>query len=60
MSTTNRDLPNLPEQRAAEDAERVCEDHRPRLLRWLLPTSCASSVPLTGMQEARIKLVAYH
>jgi len=35
-------------------------DHRPRFLRWLLPTSCSSGVPLDGMQQAELKLIAYH
>ncbi len=35
-------------------------DQRPRFLRWLLPTACSSAVPLTGMQQAQLKLIAYH
>ncbi len=35
-------------------------DRRPRAMRWLLPMSCSSAVPLTGVQQARLKLVAYH
>ena len=56
-------LTGVPAQRtplAESGPEQVCEDHRPRFLRWLLPTSCASAVPLDHMQEARLKMVAYH
>jgi hypothetical protein len=30
------------------------------MLRWLLPTACSSAVPLDGMQQAELKLIAYH
>lgn len=36
------------------------QDHRPRFLRWLLPTACASAVPLDHGQQAELKLIAYH
>jgi hypothetical protein len=35
-------------------------DRRPRALRWLLPMACSTAVPLTGQQQARLKLIAYH
>lgn len=35
-------------------------DHRPRFLRWLLPTACASAVPLNHRQQAQLKFIAYH
>ena len=35
-------------------------DRRPRFLRWLLPTACATSAPLDGQQQAELKLIAYH
>jgi hypothetical protein len=54
-------LAGVPTQRTAPQAEtRTVEDHRPRYLRWLLPTSCASAVPLGHMEEARMKFIAYH
>jgi hypothetical protein len=35
-------------------------DRRPRFLRWLLPTACATAAPLDGQQQAELKLIAYH
>lgn len=50
---------NVPGPRAAAPIESV-EDRRPRLLRWILPTACSSAVPLTGMQQAELKMIAFH
>lgn len=53
----------LPRQRTApavESDQAPMEDHRPRYLRWLLPTSFASAVPLDHGQEARLKFIALH
>ena len=51
-----------PSPRTANDSETGVEvaDRRPRFLRWLLPFACASSAPLTGQQQAELKLIAYH
>lgn len=52
----------VPGPRAAAPIEELpaAPDRRPRLLRWLLPTACASAAPLDGMQQAELKLIAYH
>lgn len=47
----------VPSQRTAATGE---PDHRPRFLRWLLPTACATAVPLDPAQQAELKLIAYH
>lgn len=47
----------IPQQRTMAQCE---PDHRPRLLRWLLPTSCATAVPLSPQQQAELKLIAFH
>lgn len=51
----------IPGQRQDSAQQRPdCADRRPRFLRWLMPYSCASSVPLDGVETARMKLIAYH
>jgi len=49
-----------PRTTAESDMRDSVADRRPRFLRWLLPTACASSAPLTGQQQAELKLIAYH
>jgi hypothetical protein len=53
---------NVPAPRGSvEPLERsAVVDRRPRFLRWLLPTACATSAPLDGQQQAELKLIAYH
>lgn len=53
---------SVPSPRTATEsgAEVPVADRRPRFLRWLLPFACASSAPLTGQQQAELKLIAYH
>lgn len=50
-----------PEPRRADPATAPAgDDLRPRWLRWLLPSSCASAAPLDGVQKAKLHLIAYH
>lgn len=59
METMTVALPPLREAAPIGPVEAI-EDQRPRFLRWLLPTACSSAVPLDGMQQAELKLIAYH
>ncbi len=67
MGATRQATIVVPPQRSSSGAgsaraqtARATGDRRPRYLRWLLPRSCACSVPLTGMQQAELKFIAYH
>ena len=50
----------VPLPRSGEPEAPPERDRRPRFLRWLLPTACASSAPLDHQQQAELKMIAYH
>lgn len=50
----------IPGQRRDQRHDAGGVDRRPRFLRWIMPYSCATSVPLDGNEAARMKFIAYH